>query len=153
MNSKSDFNIKNNGYLPPSQYSDINAPQALITSQGNITTNSTYQANPPSYPNLNHPQVNQVVQNQTTFDQAVAINTLNSALKSNGQFVACPFCKHQSVTRTEQTCSTGNVLCCVFFGPIAWVLMQAIRSKDMNCYDSIHYCTRCGNKLANYKAC
>jgi hypothetical protein len=151
MNSQSDFNIKNNGYLPPSQYSNINAPQALISPQENISNNSSYQAYPQTYTN-SIPQINQIVQNQSSFDQ-VEINTLKSSLKSNGQFVSCPFCKHQSVTRTEQTCSTGNVLCCVFFGPLAWVLMQAVRSKDMNCYNSTHYCTRCGNTLANYKAC
>ena len=137
MNPNNDF--KNQAYTPYTTYSNINA-----------MTNNSYSAPLQPVDNFQNQGVPQVVTNQI---DEVEMNAVKMSLKSSGQFVACPYCRHQSVTSTEQNCSAKNVLCCVFFQPVSWVLFQAVRNKDINCYDVDHFCTRCGNKLAEYRAC
>ena len=142
--------------------SDINAP--MMGEQRNIynnlnTTNSTGMEREMfpinnlnnNLPRNNPPQLN-VTQNQTMITQ-YEVNNISKILKSSGQFIACPYCKAQGVTRTEETCSLFNVSCGVIFGPIPWILFQALRRKDINCYDAEHHCIQCGSKLATYKAC
>lgn len=135
---KSDFDNRGT-YFPP--YANIND-----TSFGTPTNDTR------SYNNVAGATVAPIVLNQTRLDE-VEVNNLKMSLKSNAQYVACPYCKHQSLTRADQTCSVGSVLCCVAFGGLMWLLFQGIRKKDINCYDAKHYCIRCGNNLANYKAC
>lgn len=139
---KSDFN-NTGGYY--SAYTNINDNSlGLPLNNANTTRPNNVTATSSGVP--------PIVLNQTSLDE-VEKNNLRMSLKSNAQFVTCPYCKHQSVTRADQTCSAGSVLCCVAFGGMMWLLFQALRKKDINCYDAEHFCIRCGNNLANYKAC
>jgi hypothetical protein len=135
---------------------DINAPmmseQRYDQNSINTTTNTTLEREV-SYqsPRVMHPQLN-IVQNQTEINQ-FEVSSMQKTLKSSGQFVVCPYCKRHNVTRTEERCSFLNVACCVVFGPIPWILLQALRKKEINCYNAEHFCIHCGSKLASYKAC
>lgn len=115
------------GYVPPNQYNQSNQ----------FITNTV--------PAVNYNQTSPSTQE---------IDNLKSALKSNSQFVCCPFCKNQGMTRTERSCSVLDlatfVICCTGIG---WIICKACRGKDINCYNASHYCVRCGNKLATYNAC
>jgi hypothetical protein len=81
------------------------------------------------------------------------IENLQAALKSSTQFVYCPYCKNQAFTKIETKCSVPNILCSVVTAVILWVPFQLCRSKDLSCNNAIHYCNRCNNVLANYRAC
>ena len=115
-------------YIPPNQF----------------TNNQSVPLNQNSIPALSH--------NQMT-PSASEIDNLKASLKSNSQFVSCPFCRNQAMTRVESKCSLTSVLCCVCTSGVFWLLFQACRSKDINCTNSNHFCNRCGNKLADYSAC
>jgi hypothetical protein len=116
-------------YVPPSQYSNIPSTPLIQN----------------SVPAMNR--------NQHSTPSTQDIQNLQSALKSVSNFVTCPYCKNQAITRTEKKCSTANAICCVFTLLLPWALFQVCRGKDLNCYDANHFCTRCGNTLANYHAC
>ena len=138
--------------------SDINAPIIGDQRFPQNTINSTNNASMERivYPEMNSPRLNNhqlnIVQNQTTITQ-YEVNNLSKILKSSGQLSSCPYCKALGVTRTEEKCSFSNVLCGLAFGPVSWILFQALRRKDINCYDAEHFCIHCGNKLVSYKAC
>jgi hypothetical protein len=115
-------------YVPPSTYSNINTSPLM------------------------HNNIPGVSNNQSSPSQSDIAN-LQSALKSESNFVTCPFCKNQAVTRTERSCSIANILCCACFVVVPWLIFQCCRGKDLNCYDADHFCNRCGNNLAHYHAC
>ena len=81
------------------------------------------------------------------------VENLNKSLKSYSQFVSCPYCRNQGMTKVQQSCSCLSVCCCLTFLAVPWLIFQACRGKDINCYDTEHYCVRCGNKLAAYRSC
>lgn len=97
------------------------------------------------------PNVNPIT-NQIAPD-AVNLMACTMNLKSNSQFVICPYCKQMTVTRTEKTMSFKNVLMCLCFGGIGWAGVQIFRQKDLSCFDAKHYCMKCNALLANYTAC
>ncbi len=115
-------------YIPPNQY----------------TNNQSVPLNQNSLPVINR--------NQETVNPS-EIQNLQASLKSNSSFVSCPFCRNQAMTRVESNCSYASVLCCVCTSGVFWLLFQACRSKDINCNNASHFCNRCGNNLANYRAC
>ena len=134
-----------------------------------MNTNPTYQPPVKSYTNLtsdsinyNYPQIPRIENSVPNVpplmnNQTLSINqdlaNIGNCLKSNAQFVQCPYCKFSGISKTEKSLSPLNLLCCLCFGPFSWVSFQAIRSKDINCYDAEHSCQRCGNKYASYQAC
>ncbi len=108
--------------------------------------------NPPTVTSL-PPQYSSPYSNNQLSVMQYEVDNLSKVLKSNGQFISCPYCKSQQVTRTEQKLSLVNTLCGILTGPIPWLIFQSLRKKDINCYDAEHYCVQCGMKIANYKAC
>jgi len=135
---------------------DINAPMMneerfLQNTVNSYTTFPLEREALSQNPRVIHPQLN-IVNNQTQANQ-YELSYMKKALKSSGQCVVCPFCKNQNFTRTEEKCSFANVGCGAIFGPVPWILFQAIRKKDINCYDADHFCLNCGSQLASYKAC
>lgn len=157
QNNNNNFNNNYNQvqYSPPSQYNDINAPSSTsnynntkVQDQNTLGNNTNLEV---GY-NLNSLPLPLLMNNQSSANP-LELQVLQTALRSNSQFVNCPYCRNQSNTRVTQQCSTASVLCCVCFGGIWWLVYQACRGKDINCYDADHHCQRCGNVLANYKAC
>lgn len=102
-----------------------------------------------SEPNLDRPFLtyNQEAPND------LHINNLKTALKSDTQLVACPYCRYQDFTNIEVDCSTINVFFCLVTLGIVWCPYQYCRNKDFNCYNTTHWCKRCGQVLSDYKAC
>jgi hypothetical protein len=152
-NYTNDFNNKINN--PYTSYSNINAPGYTHTipltrleQQPNHSMQSTHHTQTAPIPLI--PHIPQVMTNQI---DEVEASSIRRSLKSNAQYVGCPYCKQQSMTRVEKNCSFKNVLCGVLLHPMIWLVYQAVRGKDINCYDADHYCSKCGNKLAEYKAC
>jgi hypothetical protein len=148
QNQNSNFNNPyvnyNQPYAPPSQYVH---PQ--VQPQNTYMPPNTYQAQP-AYVYTTSGTIPPLVNNQV---YSTEILMLQKALKSNATFVICPNCKNQGISRADQSCSGANVLCCICFGGIFWLLFQAVRGKDINCYDTRHTCMKCGIILGDYTAC
>jgi len=114
------------GYTPPNDFStDSNRNGLIPVSKNQITTS------PPQ-------------------DE---IQNLQSALKSSSKFVSCPYCKYQAMTQIDRSCSVPNIILSVASCLLPWLLIQACRGKDINCYNVEHFCKRCQNKLASYNSC
>lgn len=148
--NNNDFNPKLNN--PYTSYSNINSPGYTYTlpltrieQQPNNSIQTTSHLQTAPIPHIPH-----VVSNQV---DEVEASSIRRSLKSNAQYVGCPYCKQPSMTRVEKNCSFKNVLCGVLLHPMVWLVYQAVRGKDINCYDADHYCSKCGNKMAEYKAC
>ena len=77
---------------------------------------------------------------------------LSTVLKSQPQFIVCPFCHCVCPTRTEKKLSFTNTLFC-FLAPHFWIIHQILKDKDLNCYDTQHYCLKCNANLGNYNSC
>ena len=93
-----------------------------------------------------------VAKNQTIANPS-ELENLQAALKSKTKFVYCPYCKNQAFTKTEINCSVPNILCCAFTAAILWLPLQLCRGKDLSCNNAKHFCNRCNQTLADYKAC
>ena len=95
-------------------------------------------------------------QNDTTSDSdfniQLQISNLQKNLKSNPQYIQCPYCKKQGHTKMEQNCSILTGVLSVVGIFFLWAGCQLCRGKDINCRDADHYCVGCGNKLASYKS-
>ena len=93
-----------------------------------------------------------LVKSQIVPDQ-VYVENLRKGLRSEECYVNCPYCLNQCGTKTLSTCSTPNILCFVLSTPVLWSLFQFFRSKDLNCYDTEHFCKKCGQELGLYNSC
>jgi hypothetical protein len=91
--------------------------------------------------------------NNQTVPNTAEIDNLQNSLRSNPQFVSCPYCRNQGMTRVDKYASCLNVACCLFTAVAPWLIFQAVRGKDINCCNADHFCVRCGNKLGSYYAC
>ena len=80
------------------------------------------------------------------------ILVLSTILKSNPEFVVCPFCHNICPTKIEKKLNTKNVFCCLL-SPYIWGIHQILRNKDINCYDTKHYCLKCNMSLGSYESC
>ena len=92
------------------------------------------------------------ISNQTIPD-SLNLMACHMNLKSNSQYVVCPYCKQITPTRTEKKMSFKNLLLCLCCSPTVWAGVQIFRQKDLNCFDAKHYCLRCNSLLADYTAC
>lgn len=95
---------------------------------------------------LVNPTVNQV--NPTGSLNALA---MSKVLRVSNRFVLCPNCKEFAATRTDRSCSCGNICCYLFV--CCWWIFQIYREKDISCYNATHYCSKCNYKLYEYRAC
>ncbi len=104
----------------------------------------------PLIPNI-IPSINR---NQVVPSESELIN-LRSALKTQPQYIYCPYCKSQGLTQVEKKCSKSNITCSIFSLGVFWAIFQACRGKDVSCYDSEHKCSnsKCNEKLSDYRAC
>lgn len=72
----------------------------------------------------------------------------NQTLRSYPVFTDC--CGG-APTSVQTSCNVLNVLCCLCCEP-CWFLHKAIKTKDINCYDAQHNCTKCGKDKGTYTA-
>lgn len=93
------------------------------------------------------PTTNQVKVNQ------VDLMACSMILKTDPQFVKCPYCGQIAPTRTEKNLSYKNLLLCLCCSVTVWGAFQIFNNKDLKCYDSNHYCMHCNALLSKYTAC
>jgi hypothetical protein len=134
-------------------YSQLH-PQQAITQQ--VPQSNLPQVNYP-YPNNSNYYVQTNTQSTPINNQLYVpqeqLAEVQSVLKSGSVFVVCPYCKTPGPSVPKQTISCSNLACCLCFGLLGWISLQAIYKKDINCYDAVHNCKACGNKIGEYKAC
>lgn len=78
---------------------------------------------------------------------------LKRALKSRSAYACCPFCNHSSMTVTQKSCSPSSAVSCIAGGVILWLIVQAIRGKDLNCENVRHFCSNCNKEITEYRSC
>lgn len=135
--------------IPPSGPNDLTSmPPPVSQSPSNqTTTRYTKTIIPPPSPAA-------VVQNtqQTQTFTVVAPVGLMPKLGRKSVRCTCPYCKNQIVTRLrdqfDECTITAIVLLVLFFWPLFWVPMVSPECKTTE-----HYCTHCGMKLGETKAC
>ena len=79
--------------------------------------------------------------------------SVQQTLRTDPTTVKCPHCQNVGVTSTEKECNFLNLCCCFCTGVIPWILFQACRGKEMNCYNSKHACPKCGKFIGEKNAC
>lgn len=93
---------------------------------------------------------------QINNNQIVPVNyqvmAMETCLRSNPQFILCPYCKQMTPTRTVRSMNYWNVMFCLC-SPMLWGVTKIFRNKDLNCYDADHSCLSCGANLSKYKSC
>ena len=133
----------------------INPSQSFYPSDNQVTY--PIQQNSSIFMNYNPNTVNPSnTQNGLINNQLTSLPSSNLSvnhLKSSPAFLICPNCNMLGASKTDQKLSASNFCCGICFGPIIWLAFQAIRGKDINCYDAIHKCSKCGVNLKNYSAC
>lgn len=101
----------------------------------------------------NQVQTNVPQNNNVTGVNAGEEKRIAEALRSTPTFLKCYRCGHEGVTATEKSTSCCNVCCCLLTSPVCWVVFQACRHKEINCYDAKHLCSKCGNDFGTYTSC
>ena len=67
--------------------------------------------------------------------------------------VQCPFCKKVTTTKVDKSLNVCACLLCYCTGIVFYVCVQAIRKKDLCCWNAEHRCAFCGNKVGAYTSC
>ena len=93
----------------------------------------------------------QIIVNQQINPQIIYIDTSN--LRNAPCAMACPFCKNQITTEVKKSWNWLNCIFCLWAGVFCWAGFQYCRNKELNCYDSEHYCSVCHNKIGDYSSC
>ena len=84
-------------------------------------------------------------------DSRIIVNI--NEFKTNPLLATCPSCHFQGLTQVELSFNFKNYGCYVFFTPILWLIHQLYKEKDLNCNDSLHFCSSCGSQIGTYEAC
>ena len=131
---------QNNAYIPQNQ--NVNPYQTTAYIPPNQYVGSPMIAQTQAFP----------VNNQNAPNH-IDLHSVEQSLKTDPTTVKCPHCQFVGVTRTDTNCNCLNLCCCFCTGLIPWILFQACRGKEMNCYDSTHHCIKCGFRLGTKTAC
>ena len=92
-----------------------------------------------------------IIVNQPIHPKVIYIDS--SKLKNSPCLMSCPFCKSQISTNVKKSFNWINCVFCLWAGACCWAGMQLCRNKELNCYDSEHYCPVCRNKIGDYSSC
>ena len=92
-----------------------------------------------------------VVVNQPILPQVIYIDS--SKFNNSPCSMVCPFCKSQMATEVKKSWNWYNCFFCLWAGIVCWAGMQYCRNKEINCYDSEHFCPVCRNKIGEYSSC
>ncbi len=96
-------------------------------------------------------QQQQIIANQLVLPQVIYIDS--SKFNNSPCSMACPFCKNQISTEVKKRWNFFNCFFCLWAGICCWAGMQFCRNKELNCYDSEHFCPVCKNKIGDYSSC
>ena len=93
----------------------------------------------------------QIIVNQQVYPQVLYIDS--SKFRNSPILMSCPFCKSSISTHVKKNFNYLNCIICLWAGVCCWAGMQYCRNKELNCYDSEHYCPVCLNKIGDYSSC
>ena len=93
----------------------------------------------------------QLIVNQQINPQIIYIDSSN--LKTSPCSMACPFCKSQISTQVKKSFNWFNCIFCLWAGICCWAGLQYCKNKEINCYDSEHFCPVCHSKIGDYSSC
>ena len=65
----------------------------------------------------------------------------------------CQFCHKVTTTKVDRSLNVCACLLCYCTGIVFYVCVQAIRKKDLCCWNAEHRCAFCGNVVGAYTAC
>ena len=123
-------------YVPP-EAGDTQAPipvnqygSPVMAPQGNVMPNT-------------------IIVNQ----QVPAVVVAPNFFKTTPVAITCNFCKQPINTVVTEEFNFCACLLCWCTGLLWYVIIQAIRGKDICCYDAKHLCPNCGALLGTYQAC
>ncbi len=113
-------------------------------------TNTGYDPfQPQAYnPPVNNTNVNPII---VTNNQSTTNDPFN--FKTSSVLATCPSCKISANTNVTTNISIPNLLCCICFDPVVWIIYQLVRGKDLVCCDATHNCSGCGGFISSYQAC
>ena len=74
-------------------------------------------------------------------------------IKTTPLTVQCPFCKKVTTTKVDKSLNVCACLLCYCTGIVFYVCVQAIRKKDLCCWNAEHRCAFCGNVVGAYTSC
>ena len=96
-------------------------------------------------------QPQQIIVNQPINPQVIYIDTSN--LRNSPCSMTCPYCNGQISTEVKKSFNWFNCVFCLWAGFCCWTGMQLCKNKELNCYDSEHFCPTCHNKIGDYSSC
>ena len=65
----------------------------------------------------------------------------------------CPFCHKVTATKVDRSLNVCACLLCYCTGIVFYVCVQAIRKKDLCCWNAEHRCTFCHQTVGAYTSC
>ena len=97
------------------------------------------------------PQPHQIIVNQPLNPQVIYIDS--SKFNNSPCSMVCTFCRSQIATDVKKSWNWFNCIFCLWGGICCYIGMQFCRNKEINCYDSEHFCPVCKNKIGEYSSC
>jgi hypothetical protein len=148
-------NLDNNRYIQ----NQLTNPE--LTNYPTLETNAEILNTNVVYEEVNINRMSDASDNHQVYQQPNTGNftTLNVSLSDKSQFKStpvftpCPNCKELGFTRVSKKLSFNNLVCCLVFSTLPWVLFQSLRGKDINCQNADHFCSKCNKEIAKYNAC
>ena len=95
----------------------------------------------------------QIVNTESSFNPSQKVS-VNAPIEFGSKPVAmiCANCQAPITTKTESKFNFLSCVFCYFFG-FFYFIFQAIRKRNILCFDVIHKCPRCGETIGVYKSC
>ena len=121
-----------------------------LQEQSFANSNPQNQYNQP-IPSQIPPQPQKIIANQPLNPQVIYIDS--SKFNNSPCSMACPYCKSQIATNVKKSWNWFNCIFCLWGGICCYIGMQFCRNKEINCYDSEHFCPVCKNKIGEYSSC
>ena len=104
-------------------------------------------------PATNVPETNQMPYTIVINQQEPSVLINPNIFKTTPISINCTICHKPITTSVTQEFNFCACLLCWCTGLICYVLIQAIRGKDICCYDATHRCPYCNNIVGMYQAC
>lgn len=97
--------------------------------------------------------IDNIVKNQIEIHQEQEVTKLGKVLGTTEQYLKCPYCGSTELTMSDKKCNAFSIITFIFGGFFLWLIVQAIRKKEINCWDANHSCRKCHRYLGCYKSC
>ena len=65
--------------------------------------------------------------------------------------IVCPLCQNNITTIVEKTCNWVDLILFGYFW-IVWLILKAVKRKNICCMNATHSCPECGQIIGNYNS-